>query len=111
MPILSLNEYQKQAVKTAIYPRDAAVIYPALGLCGETGEVAEKVKKSIRDEGGFMSESRRDELGKELGDVLWYLSNLASDLGFNLGDIALSNLEKLASRAERGTLQGSGDNR
>jgi NTP pyrophosphatase (non-canonical NTP hydrolase) len=111
MSQLTLNDYQKEAAKTAIYPREAAVTYPTLGLCGEAGEVAEKVKKAVRDDGGSVTGSRREEIGKELGDVLWYLSNLAADLGFNLADVAQGNLDKLASRAARGKLQGSGDNR
>lgn len=105
----SFNQYQKAAAKTAIY--ESPIIYPTLGLCGEAGEVAEKVKKAIRDEAGVFSEQRREDLKKELGDVLWYLSNLAADLGLNLEDVALSNLEKLADRAARGKLKGSGDSR
>lgn len=111
MSQLTLNDYQKRAAETAIYPPSARVTYPTLGLCGEAGEVAEKVKKAVRDSGGNIGEQRREEIGKELGDVLWYLSNLAADLGFNLADVAQGNLDKLASRAARGKLQGSGDNR
>ena len=105
---MTLSEYQEQAIKTAIYPAHFAVLYPALGLCGEAGEVAEKVKKSIRDDGGVW---KKDEIAKELGDVLWYLANIADDLGVSLEDVAAENLKKLSSRAERGTLRGSGDNR
>lgn len=106
MSVLSFVEYQVGARSTAIYPDKHAIVYPALGLAGEAGEVAEKIKKWLRD-GTF----DRDLLAKELGDVLWYIANLASDLGFSLEEIAELNLVKLRSRSERGTLQGSGDNR
>ena len=85
--------------------------YPALGLCGEAGEVAEKVKKTIRDDGGVLSDQRREALARELGDVLWYLSQLATEADLDLETIAEDNLEKLLSRQERGVLRGSGDNR
>jgi NTP pyrophosphatase (non-canonical NTP hydrolase) len=111
MSPLTLDEYQKAAAETAIYPRDAALTYPTLGLVGEAGEVAEKVKKIIRDNNGQITEHKRIELTKELGDVLWYLANIAVDLGCNLSDVAQGNLDKLASRAARGKLKGSGDNR
>ncbi len=102
----SLREYQIKAVSFAIYPATHKVLYPALGLCGETGEVAEKVKKQVRD-GVF----NRHEVAKELGDVLWYLSNLANDIGYNLDEIADINIEKLTSRKNRDKIKGSGDNR
>ena len=85
--------------------------YPALGLCGEAGEVAEKVKKTLRDDGGVLSDDRRDALSRELGDVLWYLSQLATEAGLDLEEIASENLAKLFSRQERGVLRGSGDDR
>jgi NTP pyrophosphatase (non-canonical NTP hydrolase) len=109
--MLSLQDYQVKAMETAVYPRQYAIMYPALGLCGEAGEVAEKVKKLFRDANGVMSEARREEIKKELGDVLWYLAVLSFDIGLNLGDIGEANLAKLASRKERGVLKGSGDNR
>lgn len=102
----SFREYQIKAVSFAIYPATHKVLYPALGLCGETGEVAEKVKKQVRD-GVF----NRHEVAKELGDVLWYLSNLANDIGYNLDEIADINIEKLTSRKNRDKIKGSGDNR
>ena len=86
-------------------------IYPTLGLCGEAGEVADKVKKVIRDDDGVFSESVRESLKLELGDVLWYVAQLASELGFDLDTIARANLEKLASRAARNVIAGSGDQR
>ena len=103
---IGFREYQRKAVSFAIYPATHKVLYPALGLCGETGEVAEKVKKQVRD-GVF----NRHEVAKELGDVLWYLSNLANDIGYNLDEIGDINIEKLTSRKNRDKIKGSGDNR
>lgn len=108
---LTLNDYQDAAKSTAIYPEDFEIIYPTLGLTGEAGEVADKVKKVIRDKDGEFSEDDSAEIAKEVGDVLWYLANIASDLGFTLEDIAKMNLTKLSDRASRNMLQGSGDNR
>jgi NTP pyrophosphatase (non-canonical NTP hydrolase) len=106
-----LNEYQEKALTTANYPESMRVIYPVLGLCGESGEVAEKVKKVIRDNNGDMDEKFNLEMKKELGDVLWYLSTVCSDLGFSLEEVARINIEKLESRQARGVIHGSGDNR
>ena len=103
---IGFREYQKTAVSFAIYPATHKVLYPTLGLCGETGEVAEKVKKQVRD-GVF----NRHEVAKELGDVLWYLANLSNDIGYNLDEIANINIEKLNSRQARNKIKGSGDNR
>ena len=103
---MRFNEYQEEASKTAIYPEQYKIVYPALGLAGEAGEVAEKVKKHIRD--GVLNV---DDLKKELGDVLWYLAAIASDLGLKLDDVAEANLQKLRSRKARGVISGSGDNR
>lgn len=103
----SFDDYQKFARTTAIYPPDAGIIYPALGLASEAGEVAGKVKKYIRDGGEFPVEA----LKAELGDVLWYVAVLAAEFGINLSDVAQANANKLIDRASRGTLIGSGDNR
>lgn len=112
---MTLDEYQARARSTAIYPEEARVLYPTLKLAGEAGEVAEKLGKLIRDEGlapgAALSPAQRDALAKEIGDVLWYAANLAGDLGLSLEAIGRGNLEKLASRRERGVLQGSGDER
>lgn len=108
---MDFTTYQAEAAKTAIYPESAKVIYPAMGLGGEAGEVLNKTKKIVRDDGGALTEEKRRELRKEIGDCLWYMSALATDLEECLDDIAQENLDKLASRSERGTLQGSGDNR
>ena len=103
--------YQQVAKTTAIYPREQAIIYPTLGLTGEAGEVANKVKKIIRDDGNKINESLVQEISAEIGDCLWYISVLASDIGIKLSDIANSNIEKLLDRANRGKLSGSGDKR
>jgi len=107
---MRLNQYQEAAQRTAIYPSDQGLIYTVLGLVGEAGEVAEKVKKRIRD-GDDGSGNFEDALALELGDVLWYIANCASELGFSLSDIAIQNLAKLDSRRTRGVLGGSGDER
>jgi NTP pyrophosphatase (non-canonical NTP hydrolase) len=107
-----LNEYQEAALDTAVYPNQGAnFAYPALGLAGEAGEVADKLKKVLRDNGGVLTDSVRDAVAKELGDVLWYVSVLAHEMDYSLEEIAQTNLDKLASRQERGVITGSGDNR
>jgi len=103
-----MDDYQKRAIKTAIYPTDYRMVYPALGLAGESGEVCEKVKKYLR---GDDSPNLRKDIEKELGDVLWYVANLASDLGLHLDNIATKNLDKLRDRERRDVLQGDGDER
>jgi NTP pyrophosphatase (non-canonical NTP hydrolase) len=108
---MELSEYQQLSRRTAEYPREAWLAYPALGLAGEAGEVAEHAKKAIRDEAGAVSDERRAAMAKELGDVLWYVAQLASELGLDLDQIAQTNLEKLLSRQRRGVLSGSGDER
>ena len=108
---VQLSEYQCLSRRTAEYPREAWLSYPALGLCGEAGEVAEHVKKAIRDDGGTISAARRAAMARELGDVLWYVSQLASELGLELDAIAAENLDKLLSRQRRGVLSGAGDDR
>src|SRR5579859_4148997 len=97
-------EYQRFSRRTAAYPREAWLTYPALGLAGEAGEVADHAKKAIRDDGGIVGDDRRAAIAKELGDVLWYVSQLASELGLELEEIARENLEKLFSRQRRGVL-------
>ena len=109
--VSDLDMYQQVAKQTAIYPREQAIIYPTLGLTGEAGEVANKVKKIIRDDGNKINESLVQEISGEIGDCLWYISVLADDIGCKLSDIANANLEKLANRKEKGTLHGSGDTR
>jgi NTP pyrophosphatase (non-canonical NTP hydrolase) len=108
---VELSEYQRLSRRTATYPKDSWLGYPALGLAGEAGEVADHAKKAIRDDGGTVTEQRREAMGKELGDVLWYLAQMATELGLDLDVIAQENLEKLLSRQRRGVLSGSGDER
>lgn len=103
--------YQKVAKTTAIYPREQAIIYPTLGLTGEAGEVANKVKKIIRDGTDKNNEDMVQAISSEIGDCLWYIAVLADDVGVKLSDIANANLEKLENRKKNGTIQGSGDNR
>jgi NTP pyrophosphatase (non-canonical NTP hydrolase) len=109
---MEFAEYQSLSRRTATYPRAGDdLTYPALGLCGEAGEVAEKVKKTLRDDDGVLTDERREALSRELGDVLWYLSQVATEAGLDLEEIAAENLDKLFSRQERGVLRGSGDDR
>lgn len=109
---MTFEEYQKESRKTAIYPNlGENFVYPTLGLLGEAGEVAEKIKKIIRDNAGKITKEKREEICKELGDVLWYVAQLSTELGLSLEEVAELNIEKLKSRAERGVLHGSGDNR
>lgn len=107
---MTLNEYQYKAMETAVYPLPC--IYTALGLAGEAGEVANKVKKVLRDANSdFSDEARKKAIADEIGDVMWYCATLAHDLGFSLEEIAENNYSKLASRKLKGTLHGDGDNR
>ena len=110
--MLTFEEYQKLSRRTAKYP-DAGknFLYPTLGLSGEAGEVANKIKKILRDKGGAVDEEMRKALEGELGDVLWYVSQIATELGLSLEEIAAGNIEKLYSRLERDALSGSGDER
>jgi len=108
---MQLDAYQQAARRTAIYDDRHKVIYPALGLASEAGEVAGKVKKALRDHGGAFGPAQIEALKDELGDVLWYVAVLAADLGLSLEAIAEGNVAKLASRQERGALGGEGDRR
>ena len=109
---MQVNDYQTAALTTAIYPNQGQnFVYPTLGLVGEAGEVAEKVKKIIRDGDGILTDVDRDNVAKELSDVCWYVAVLAYELDYTLAEIMQINLDKLASRAQRNALSGSGDNR
>lgn len=108
---MKLSEYQELAGKTAFYPEELAMCYCALGLSGESGEVADKVKKILRDKGGFINEEDRVAIAKELGDVLWYVANMSRELGFCLSEVAEMNVSKLLDRQRRDVLSGSGDDR
>jgi NTP pyrophosphatase (non-canonical NTP hydrolase) len=105
------NSYQRTATKTAIYPAEHKILYPALGLAGEAGEVANKVKKVMRDGVENQADDWKEQIASEIGDVLWYCAALATDLNVSLGMIASLNEKKLQDRYERGKLNGSGDNR
>lgn len=134
--VTGLDEYQTRTADTAIYPGKGTplgLLYCGLKLAGEAGEVAEKIGKAMRDDDLYsvgsifgkqgepkrtvtatftcIAPDRREALKGELGDVLWYVASAARELGYDLTDIAQSNLDKLAGRKERGTLSGSGDDR
>ena len=106
-PALTLNHYQEQAATTAIYPQEVAMEYLSLGLCSEAGECAGKIAKWYRKDNDFP----RGDVIDELGDVLWFIAQMANELEVPLSVIARRNLDKLTSRQERGVLKGSGDNR
>ncbi len=113
---MKFNEYQEKAYELAQYPQSGAnIIYPALGLAGETGEAVDKIKKIWRNQGvsngKIYTSEQTVELAKELGDVLWYLAAICSELDIELEDVASLNIEKLTSRRERGVIKSEGDNR
>lgn len=108
---MRFDEYQKAAMETVVYPDEIGLAYTALGLAGEAGEIANKVKKVYRDSGGVLDTGRRAAIADEMGDALWYLAALATELGVSLDKVADDNIAKLAQRAEAGVLQGDGDNR
>lgn len=108
---MNFSEYQKLARSTAVYPERYTLLYPVLGLAGEAGEVAEKVKKMIRDDNAVPSAEFKEGMLKELGDCLWYIAMVANDAGINMDDLAKANVKKLQDRIERGVIQGSGDDR
>lgn len=111
--MLKINEYQKEAHKTACYLglEEGDYTYPVMGLAEEAGEVCGKFAKAVRDCNGVIDEERKTAIKKELGDVCWFIAELSTLLGFELEDVMQLNLDKLASRKERGVLHGSGDNR
>jgi NTP pyrophosphatase (non-canonical NTP hydrolase) len=112
MPPLDFARYQDEAAVTGGAVRvDHPIVYPTLGLTNEAGEVAGKVKKIFRDHGGVVSDDDRAALTLELGDVLWYMAELCTQLGISLEDVAARNIEKLRGRQARGTLLGDGDDR
>ncbi len=110
---MTFEEYQEHTKETAFYPKEhnLNLIYTSLGLASEAGEVAGKMKKVIRDMHGVISEDVRYDMAKEIGDTLWYVSQLSAELGLTLDEVAAANLEKLHNRKQRGMLGGSGDNR
>lgn len=122
---MEFNEYQEKALTTAIYLEKFKLIFENLpepiikylGLSytsnglGEVGEIQGKIKKILRDQGGNVTEENKEDLKKELGDVLWYVAAMCSELGLSMDDVAKTNIDKLFSRKERNVLTGSGDNR
>lgn len=108
---MNFFDYQIKARKTAIYPKEYSIIYPALELVNEAGEVAGKIKKVLRDKGGDFDWDDKEKIGDEIGDVLWAMAALCHDLGLNMDNLAENNISKLKDRQERGVLGGSGDDR
>jgi NTP pyrophosphatase (non-canonical NTP hydrolase) len=109
---MDINFYQQKAFKTAIYPsKGYNIYYPALGLAGEVGEICNKIKKIMRDDGGKITEERRKQLLDELGDVLWYAATIATELDEDLNQVAINNLFKLNEREKNNKLHGEGDKR
>jgi NTP pyrophosphatase (non-canonical NTP hydrolase) len=109
---MNFTDYQTKSRKTAKYPAIGhPVIYPTLGLTNEAGEVAGKIKKIFRDKEGLIGAAEREALKGELGDVLWYLAQVCTELDLTLDEVAEHNIEKLYSRLERGKIGGDGDNR
>ena len=108
---MKLNEYQEKAAKTAMYPAEVGIAYVTMGLAGEAGEIANKVKKVYRDDGGVLTVAAQEQLAKEVGDVLWYVAMMAKEFGYTLEEVAQMNVDKLESRYKRGAIQGEGDER
>lgn len=109
---MNFSDYQTRSRVTAQYPAIGhPVVYPTLGLANEAGEVAGKLKKVFRDKGGQIHNETREALAAELGDVLWYLAQVCTELGISLDDVAEANLAKLLDRQARGKIRGDGDNR
>ncbi len=108
---MNFESYQKAARATAVYPENMKVVYPALGLAGECGEVCEKIKKVYRDKNGLFDEETKEAIQKELGDVMWYMAALAGDLGIDLHVMAQMNIAKLQKRALKNQIHGEGDTR
>lgn len=107
---MNFNDYQQQTAQTAKYPKEQGINYCTLGLVGEAGEIANKVKKVIRDNRPI-DDAFKADLKSELGDVLWYLARLSDELGISLDEVASYNMSKLLDRLQRNVIQGSGDNR
>lgn len=110
---MTFDEYQERAHQTSFDTEigGSTLLYPVLGLLGEAGEIANKVKKIFRDNGGELSDIDRAFLLKEAQDCQWYIAEICTQLGVSLDAMAVANLEKLADRAERGVISGNGDNR
>ena len=109
--VLDMDKYQHLAMQTKKYPEQYRLIYPSLGLAGEAGELANKVKKILRDDNGDITQERAEQIFYELGDCMWYIAAIASDLGIPLSQVGDANLRKLHKRAEEDKIEGEGDNR
>lgn len=109
--VKTFEDYEKIAMANEVWPKNHYIIFPALGITGEAGEVAEKLKKILRDKNGEFNFTDKLEIVKELGDVLWYLTAMAHDLGYTLQEVAEENIQKIKSRRERDKIHGNGDNR
>ena len=106
------DEYQKFCKKTAVYPKiGKSFVYPLIGLQGEVGEVSEKIKKLFRDDGGKLTDEKKAEIVKELGDVMWYIAQLSTEFNVKFSEVIKGNIEKLSKRAKENKIHGSGDNR
>ena len=111
---MKVQEYEEKVQRTALYPRKnlwQILTYLSLGLAGEAGEISNKMKKILRDDRGRLTQERRQQIRDELGDVLWYITRLANELGFSLEEIMRANNNKLLKRLQKNTLKGEGDNR
>lgn len=109
---MTFDEYQEISKQTAVFkPGELGLYYLGLGVAGEAGEVAEKIKKVLRNHNGQVTDEMREELKKEIGDVIWYLSQLSGELGYTFAEVAQANIDKLQDRKARGVLKGAGDNR
>jgi NTP pyrophosphatase (non-canonical NTP hydrolase) len=112
MQLELFSTYQRESRKTwNVISMDHPIVYPTLGLVNEAGEVAGKIKKIFRDKGGAIDDAEREALKYELGDVLWYLTQICTELGLSLEEVAAGNIEKLFSRLDRGQIRGEGDRR
>jgi NTP pyrophosphatase (non-canonical NTP hydrolase) len=112
---MTFEEYTKRALSTAQFDPSLGLIYPALGIAGESGEFVDKIKKEVRNNGNrfgnSMSPEVRLEMVKELGDILWYINQAADQLGYNLQEVAAINIRKLEDRRKRNAIKSEGDNR
>jgi NTP pyrophosphatase (non-canonical NTP hydrolase) len=109
---MNFNDYQIKSRETAQYPDQGNNwVYPVLGLAGETGEVIEKLKKVMRNDNMVLTDEFRENIKKELGDVLWYLAQVTTEMGLKLDDVATTNIDKLQSRLARGVIKSEGDDR
>lgn len=110
---MNFTEYQDDVQELAITKLTGIheVMYSTLGILGEAGEISEKIKKIVRDKHGIISEEDKQLLGKETGDVLFYIAKFLSDIGLDFETIAMENIQKCRDRETRGVVSGSGDNR